>query len=346
RSSVRQRGHSHTGPGGQRPHCRTAKKITGGGLLNFAYNSNATDSSGTALNWLKLCPATDSTCYFNKNKFLFETWKGRNSSAPTQTYLPWEFDLATTMIITDTGIYKASNMPSTPATTGKRNEVILRDEPHTNDAGRRLMYWTDPTSTATEANAKHFLLAVRNASTMPMTTLQNIKTDLIAAVNNERNPVRLAQEISPLSTKGTPYRIKPHYYPKNNPAEKENVCWNAHGSENEIPWMARYYCDNNDANDAQHFTFGATGGKLHMTVDSSLCLTDSNPTSTRKVQLKKCQAGVPGQQWQPMTGGKIRGGVGGNKCMTATLAVDEYLNAVPCKEDDPKQVWDFVVDHT
>lgn len=30
RSSLRQRGHSHTGPGGQRPHCRTAKKITGG----------------------------------------------------------------------------------------------------------------------------------------------------------------------------------------------------------------------------------------------------------------------------------------------------------------------------
>ncbi|MFJ7063028.1 PaaX family transcriptional regulator C-terminal domain-containing protein [Streptomyces microflavus] len=31
RSSDRQRGHSHTGPGGQRPHCRTAKNITGGG---------------------------------------------------------------------------------------------------------------------------------------------------------------------------------------------------------------------------------------------------------------------------------------------------------------------------
>ncbi|MEU5798111.1 hypothetical protein ABZ800_31985, partial [Streptomyces sp. NPDC047813] len=29
RSFVRQRGHSHTGPGGQRPHCRTAKNITG-----------------------------------------------------------------------------------------------------------------------------------------------------------------------------------------------------------------------------------------------------------------------------------------------------------------------------
>lgn len=29
RSSFRQRGHSHTGPGGQRPHCMTAKNITG-----------------------------------------------------------------------------------------------------------------------------------------------------------------------------------------------------------------------------------------------------------------------------------------------------------------------------
>lgn len=36
RSSLRQRGHSHTGPGGQRPHCRTAKKITGGYIWDFS----------------------------------------------------------------------------------------------------------------------------------------------------------------------------------------------------------------------------------------------------------------------------------------------------------------------
>ncbi|MFE9934522.1 cellulase family glycosylhydrolase [Streptomyces sp. NPDC005533] len=317
-----------------------------GGLLNFAYNSKAIDSSGKPLNWLKLCPADNDTCYFNKSKFLFEAWKGRISNAPTQTYLPREFVLATTMVITDSGIYKASALPSTPSTTGKTNEVILRDEPHTNNGGRRLMYWTDPAPTGTDADAKHFLLVVHNASTMQMTALQKIRTDLIAAVKNNRNPVLLAKEIPPLPVAETSYRIKPRYYLNNNLNEAENVCWNAHGNENETPWLARYYCDDNNANDAQHFSFSASDGKLHMTDYSSLCLTDSNPNSSHLVQLKNCQEGVAGQKWKPVAEGKVRGGVGGNKCITATLVVDEYLKAEPCKADDPKQVWDFVVDNT
>lgn len=55
RSSVRQRGHSHTGPGGQQSHCRTAKNITGGASLTVRLllpgRVLAADARGVSFRW-------------------------------------------------------------------------------------------------------------------------------------------------------------------------------------------------------------------------------------------------------------------------------------------------------
>ncbi|MFE9934332.1 cellulase family glycosylhydrolase [Streptomyces sp. NPDC005533] len=186
-----------------------------GGLLNFQYNSHATDSpdtspkTGTALNWLQLCPGGGQNCYFKTARFLFEAWKGRNSDAPTQTYLPSQFAPPTTTVITDSGIYKAANLSATPAATGKANEVVLRGEPHTTNAGRQLLYWTDPLplGTSVDKESRHFLLVIADTpNTLKalgygteaerQAFLRKLQADLITSMNKDTNPVRLARATS------------------------------------------------------------------------------------------------------------------------------------------------------
>ncbi|MFE9934606.1 cellulase family glycosylhydrolase [Streptomyces sp. NPDC005533] len=172
-----------------------------GGLLNFQYSTSATDSSGTWLNWLQLCPGDGKQChFFGSSNFLFEAWQGRNSDAPTQTYLPPQFNPTTTTIITDTGIYNAADLPTAPG--NKANEVVLRANPHTtNGGGRQLLYWTD-NSAATSTNNRHFLFVLANApntltglgyttTAQQQNFLQQIQTKLIKSMNDGTNPVRL-----------------------------------------------------------------------------------------------------------------------------------------------------------
>lgn len=170
-----------------------------GGLLNFEYNTTATDASGNTLDWLTLCPG-DGTCYLGTTNFAFQAWQGRASDAPTETFLPHQFDPENTVVITDTGIYNAADLPAAPA--NRANEVVLRAEPHSTAGGRQLLYWTDPPAGKGKGSGRHFLLIVSNApATLTaagyptpasrQAILSQIQSNLIKTVNQQVNPVQM-----------------------------------------------------------------------------------------------------------------------------------------------------------
>ncbi len=114
---------------------RIAPLASQGEMLNFAYNTRATDAEGKQLNWLALAPG-DGREYFTTSYFASSTWKGRHSDAQTEVFLPPSVAPDTTAVITDPSVHR-----------GLTSGGNVRFAPNKGGGGR-LLFATDPKDTA------------------------------------------------------------------------------------------------------------------------------------------------------------------------------------------------------
>ena len=97
-----------------------------GEIMSFHYNDMATSSrSGRELDWAGIRPSLDENDFFGKDKFFFMIWRGRNSEAPTEIYLPRHFDLDSILVITHAGIFNALPSPATQAPEIPRMDFLF-----------------------------------------------------------------------------------------------------------------------------------------------------------------------------------------------------------------------------
>ncbi|MFE9934512.1 cellulase family glycosylhydrolase [Streptomyces sp. NPDC005533] len=324
-----------------------------GSLLNFQYNARPSDATSTALNWLKLCPGDGLKCYFDTNRFIFQAWKGRNSNAPTQTFLPSQFNPANTTIITDTGIYKATDLSATPATTGKSNEVLLRPEPHTTNAGRQLSYWTDPTSTGTDAETRHFLFVLPNTvntltalghdtEAKRQTFLKEIQDKLKTSVNNKTNPVRLART----DARFLKIRLK---------SAVDRCVTFVDGSwyDGNNIIVDNYSCGTTDYNTAEKWLFADNGQLQAGDGDATYCATavpDEEPSITAGLYLRRCdgsgnESPRESSQWRRYSDDTIHiytiSGKDSGRCLTAPAENEGRAFVQGCTPGEARQQWEF-----
>lgn len=129
-----------------------------GDIISFYYNDMAKDSyRGKNLDWaeIKLHRKT----YFSQNKFIYFVWRGRNSNAPTEIFIPRHFELDKTIVITEKKIVTdLSQIKSSP--DGEMNELFKRaDIPKTNDGGTRLFIYDDHDPRETDQHFHYAIIA-------------------------------------------------------------------------------------------------------------------------------------------------------------------------------------------
>jgi hypothetical protein len=134
---------------------RVSARAAQGDVMAFHYNALARDKNGTVLNWQAIRPVIGGKEYFRNSRFALLTWRGRNSNAPTELFLPREFSGDQVMVVTDKRIYQSLNSRNTPDNSA--NEVMLTTDMV---GANRLLVWDDVDTDET-ANSWHYVLVVK-----------------------------------------------------------------------------------------------------------------------------------------------------------------------------------------
>lgn len=135
-----------------------------GDILHFHYNDLSHDANGTVLDWASIRPIIGDHEYLRGNKFAVLAWRGRNSEAPTEMFLPNSFDPASTVVITEKAIQNGLTVATTPI--GTQNEILLLNDVARNNpgaSGHRLMIWDDMDANET-SNSWHYALVFQKNS--------------------------------------------------------------------------------------------------------------------------------------------------------------------------------------
>ncbi|MFT0138285.1 cellulase family glycosylhydrolase [Alcanivoracaceae bacterium MT1] len=173
-----------------------------GDLMHFHYSAKVHDRAGVRLDWASLRldlegPFSDRE-YFRHQPFALAVWRGRNSDAPTEIFLPRDMSWDPLLVLTDQQIKDGTlGVTSRPANTA--NEIML-----THDAdragGRRLLVWDDPDAGESESSI-HFALLVIGAHNYSPDDLRDLQRALKTTLSQHRSPVYLT---GPMSHGGYP----------------------------------------------------------------------------------------------------------------------------------------------
>jgi endoglycosylceramidase len=104
-SIITEMGRSYTSPD-QYIVERSWPKRCQGKIMHFFYNARPSDLDWGALKF----SSSDEDYHLNKIRFSFLAWKGKNSNAPTEIFIPPHFDLSSTYLITENEIQNLGNL--------------------------------------------------------------------------------------------------------------------------------------------------------------------------------------------------------------------------------------------
>jgi hypothetical protein len=165
-----------------------------GHAMSYYYNCLSHDAWGSLLDWVTVKVNGDD--YFGANKFMLLVWKGRNSDAPTELYIPRHFDIGRTLVVTES-LTRNCDLALTDAPANEANEIIVTSDPgQISGSGYRLIVWDDLDDGET-AQSMHFALVVELNSGENYTEQQvsQIQAALIQRISDEKQ--------SPLYMTGT-----------------------------------------------------------------------------------------------------------------------------------------------
>lgn len=162
-----------------------------GEIMAFHYNALAHSAWNEPLNWLALRPVIGDQEYFRNDRWALLVWRGRQSEAPTELFLPAEFSGDAIAVVTDQLVRTGLSERSTP--THEANEILLTSD---NAGGRRLLVWDDVDS-GEGTNSWHYALVVRRDS--------GEATDLarLTRLQQELNRTLVTGKLSPVYFTGT-----------------------------------------------------------------------------------------------------------------------------------------------
>lgn len=153
---------------------RVQPRAAQGDIMAFHYNTLAHDAGGTVLNWQALRPVVGDREYFRNQRWALLVWRGRNSEAPTELFLPREFEGGQITVITERKVLDGLTERGAPDDSA--NEVMLTAD---NGGGRRLLVWDDADAGETASSWHYVLVAHReNGSSPGAGALNTLKQEL------------------------------------------------------------------------------------------------------------------------------------------------------------------------
>lgn len=185
----------------ERVYARAAQ----GDIMAFHYNALVRDAAGSVLNWQAIRPLIGNREYFRNNRFALLTWRGRNSIAPTEFFLPPEFTGDQLVVITDKRIVQG--LVSRNAPDNSQNEVMLNTE---SDGSKRLLVWDD-VDVGETATDWHYALIVKRENG------DGVDTSLLPTLQQELDRTIIGGKLSPVYFTGA--MTDPGYAPDNAPRD-------------------------------------------------------------------------------------------------------------------------------
>jgi len=162
-----------------------------GRLMNFYYNDLSHDAWGKEKEPLKwACIKIDNEEHFKERNFMLLTWRGRQSNAPTEIFIPKQIIPDQLLLITDCRIYNRTLTKDTPPDNTDNEAVLISDIPGQKDAGYRLIIWDD-TKEGFEDESIHFALIVAGSGVeLPPNAAEGMQKNLREIIQqNRQNPL-------------------------------------------------------------------------------------------------------------------------------------------------------------
>ncbi|MDF3821350.1 cellulase family glycosylhydrolase [Leptospira sp. 96542] len=129
-----------------------------GRVMSTHYNAVAADTWNKVFTWAAIKPGVSEQKYFGDKKFLILIWKGRNSNAPSEIYIPPHFDPAHLILITENKLY---NKTLNQNPTQDANEAILiPDRDRDLGSGNLIILWDDLDADEDVNQSYHYALLV------------------------------------------------------------------------------------------------------------------------------------------------------------------------------------------
>lgn len=169
-------------------------KAVSGDIMHFVYKDNGVDSyQGQPLDWEAL--RMHRKLYFENNKFLWLVWRGKNSDAPTEVYIPRHFNLETTLVMTEKKlIFNLKDQFLSP--TGERDEIFHQKDLLDSDLGGTKLFVYDDGERRENQKDYHFLLVVDLEQATPdLAELSELQHDLTQKLKTEKSPIYLKGRI-------------------------------------------------------------------------------------------------------------------------------------------------------
>ncbi|PJZ36484.1 glycosyl hydrolase family 5 [Leptospira levettii] len=148
-----------------------------GRLLTSHYNAIGYDTWNKMFSWAAIKPGNNEAKQFGDKRFLIVIWRGRNSDAPSEFYLPPHFDPSKVIVMTEKKLY-TSPIPNVP--TNQPNEVVITADPKREIGSGNVLYlWDDLDLDENQSSSYHYALVVnKENTTYPTATLQELQSKL------------------------------------------------------------------------------------------------------------------------------------------------------------------------
>ena len=165
-----------------------------GNLMSFYYNDNVKSSfSKKHLSWAAL--RIKRNLYFEKQKFVWMVWRGRNSEAPSEIFIPRHFDLDHTLIMTENEIVMASDLLHDVSI--HRNMVLKKDDENNGESGLRLFLFDEKDPLENEKSF-HFALIVemKGNGIISESEFLNLRSFFTKKIKQKKTPLILIGRVS------------------------------------------------------------------------------------------------------------------------------------------------------
>ena len=177
---------------------RSYPRAVQGKVMHFAHEGLVPDENNSVMAYRSIRTALSNQFidkeFFRNTKFSFLAWKGRNSDAPTEVYVPRHMVANTLTIITEKGVF--NNLPVSSSAANTSNEVIVVKDPNKQAGSGHVVTVWDDVDSGEGANSYHFTLVIDGNAGMSAATLEQLRLSLIESVNAQRSPVYLTTDMT------------------------------------------------------------------------------------------------------------------------------------------------------
>ena len=266
---------------------RSYPRAVQGDVMHFAHEGLVPDAANSVMAYRGIRATLNNKFidkeFFRNTKFSFLAWKGRNSDAPTEIFVPRHMDPATLLVITEKGVF--NNLAVSTATSNTQNEVLIIKDPKKQDgSGHVVMVWDDA-DTGETAESFHFALVVDGSAGMSAATIAELQAALVDTVNAQKSPVYLTSSMTHGGYSGDKGKSNGWISFKN---QNSGKCLDVAGGRTFNGTNVQVYKCN--GSDAQKWFYDASSGFIRSGLNSNKCLDNGGQHKNNgKLVIWKCK---------------------------------------------------------